>query len=148
MVKCNFYKKIDSTLRGNVGVEIFALLDILDKDAAIVAPAYIDEGRSTIGAYQLLNGLPIERTQCALDPKAPIYESYIPLILTKDITNPQVSSLISTIFKFLSLANFKRAFLCLDKVSCSPILFSNSSSALDFLRYIQILSIKDILLLK
>ena len=93
----NFYKKIDSTLRGNVGVEIFALLDILDKDAAIVAPAYIDEGRSTIGAYQLLNGLPIERTQCALDPKAPIYDSYIPLILTKDITNPQVSSLISTI---------------------------------------------------
>lgn len=92
----NFYKKIDSTLRGNTGAEIIALLEISKKDAAIVAPAYIEEGRTTIGAYQLLNGMPIERTQCALDPKAPIYESYIPDILKKDL-NSQIGNLIDTI---------------------------------------------------
>ena len=92
----NFYKKIDSTLRGNTGAEIVALLEISKKDAVIVAPAYIEEGRSTIGGYQLLNGMPIERTQCALDPKAPIYESYIPDILKKDL-NSQIASLIDTI---------------------------------------------------
>ncbi len=92
----NFYKKIDSTLRGNAGAEIVALLEISKKDAVIVAPAYIEEGRSTIGGYQLLNGMPIERTQCALDPKAPIYESYIPDILKKDL-NSQIASLIDTI---------------------------------------------------
>ncbi len=92
----NFYKKIDSTLRGNVGVEIIAMLEATQKDAAIIAPAYIEEGRITVGGYQLLNGIPIERTQCALDPKAPIYESYIPDILKKDL-NSKLENLIDVI---------------------------------------------------
>ncbi len=92
----NFYKKIDSTLRGHVGLEIIALLEATQKDAAIIAPAYIEENRATIGAYQLLGTLPIERTQCALDPKAPIFDSYIPDILKKDL-NPIYHELIDTI---------------------------------------------------
>lgn len=92
----NYYKKIDSTLRGNAGVEILTLLETLGKDCAIVAPAYIEEGRTTIGGYQLLGGIVIERTQCALDPKAPIYESFIPGILTKDL-NPQYGKLVDLI---------------------------------------------------
>ena len=92
----NYYKKIDSTLRGNVGVEIVTLMEMLSVDAVIVSPAYIEEGWSTIGAYQLLNGTPIERTQCALDPKAPIYESYIPNIIAKDL-NDKFVELIDTI---------------------------------------------------
>ena len=92
----NFYKKIDSTLRGNVGVEIIAMLEATQKDAAIIAPAYIEEGRITVGGYQLLNGVPIERTQCALDPKAPIYESYIPDILKKDL-NSKFENLIDVV---------------------------------------------------
>lgn len=91
-----FYKKIDSTLRGNTGLEIFAMLEATQSEIAIVAPAYIEEGRVTIGGYQLLNGEVIERTQCALDPKAPIYESYIPDILKKDL-NPQLHDLIGVI---------------------------------------------------
>ena len=78
-----FYKKIDSTLRGNTGLEIVAMLEATQKEVAIVAPAYIEEGRTTIGGYQLLDGMVIERTQCALDPKAPIFDSYIPDILKK-----------------------------------------------------------------
>ena len=92
----NIYKKIDSTLRGNIGIEIVAMLEATGKDAAIVAPAYVEENRTTIGAYQLLGGVAIERTQCALDPKAPIFESYIPDILKKDL-NPQLHSYIGTI---------------------------------------------------
>ena len=91
-----YYKKIDSTLRGNTGLEIVAMMDSLQKEVAIVAPAYIEEGRTTIGGYQLLNGMVIERTQCALDPKAPIIDSYIPDILKKDL-NPQFHELIDTI---------------------------------------------------
>lgn len=92
----NFYKKIDSTLRGHIGLEIIALLEATQKDAAVIAPAYIEENRATIGAYQLLGTLPIERTQCALDPKAPIFDSYIPDILKKDL-NPLYHELIDTI---------------------------------------------------
>ncbi len=92
----NYYKKIDSTLRGNVGLEIVAMMDAVQKEVAIVAPAYIEEGRTTIGGYQLLNGVAIERTQCALDPKAPIYDSYIPDILKKDL-NSQLHELVDVI---------------------------------------------------
>lgn len=92
----NFYKKIDSTLRGNVGVEIIAMLEALQKEAAIITPAYVEEGRITVGGYQLLNNIPIERTQCALDPKSPIYESYIPDILKKDL-NSKFADLIDVI---------------------------------------------------
>ena len=95
----NYYKKIDSTLRGNVGVEIVTLMEMLSFDAVIVAPAYIEEGRSTIGSYQLLNGTPIERTQCALDPKAPIYESYIPDILGKDLNEKFIEQIATIDFK-------------------------------------------------
>lgn len=92
----NFYKKIDSTLRGNTGVEIVAMLETIGKDVAIVAPAYIEEGRVTLGGYQLLNGEVIERTQVALDPKAPIFDSYIPDILTKDL-NSQIKEYVGKI---------------------------------------------------
>lgn len=81
----HFYKKIDSTLRGNITYEIFAALEATGKDAAVVVPAYVQEGRITIGGYQLLKGVPIERTDAARDPGAPIYESYIPDILKKPL---------------------------------------------------------------
>lgn len=80
-----FYKKIDSTLRGNIAVETLAMLDAIGYDAAVIAPAFIREGRITIGGYQLLKGVPIERTDAARDSYAPIYDSYIPDILKKQV---------------------------------------------------------------
>ncbi len=80
-----FYKKIDSTLRGNIAVETLSVLDAIEYDAAVIAPAFIPEGRITIGGYQLLKGVPIERTDAARDARAPIYDSYIPDILKKQV---------------------------------------------------------------
>ncbi len=85
----HFYKKIDSTLRGNVALEIIAALEATGKDAAIVAPAFIQEGRITIGGYQLVKGVPIERTEAARDPHVPIYESSIPNILKRQLDEAQ-----------------------------------------------------------
>src|SRR5215203_4679218 len=36
----HFYKSVDSTLRGNLGAEIEALLDVVKPDCAIIAPAF------------------------------------------------------------------------------------------------------------
>ena len=80
-----FYKKIDSTLRGNIAVETLGMLQILEMDAAIIMPAFPNEGRVTIGGYHLLKGVPIEKTEMASDPHSPIYESHIPTILEKQI---------------------------------------------------------------
>ena len=91
-----FYKKIDSTLRGNVALETLAMLEAIEYDAAIIAPAFIQEGRITIGGYQLLKGSPIERTDAARDTYAPIYDSYIPDILKKQM-NESLHATIGTI---------------------------------------------------
>src|SRR5574344_878521 len=81
----NFYKKIDSTLRGNIAVEALTMLDTLNYDAAIVVPAFPNEGRTTVGGYHLLKAIPIERTELAIDPHFPIYESHIPTLLKSQL---------------------------------------------------------------
>lgn len=81
----HFYKKIDSTLRGNIATETLAMLKVLDWDAAVILPAFPNEGRTTVGGYHLLKGIPIERTELARDPHFPIYESHIPTILKRQL---------------------------------------------------------------
>ncbi|MBQ8460495.1 four-carbon acid sugar kinase family protein [bacterium] len=76
-----FYKKIDSTVRGNIAVEVLSMLEVLGWDAAIVMPAFPQEGRTTVGGYHLLKGIPIERTEMARDPHSPISESHLPTLL-------------------------------------------------------------------
>ncbi len=80
-----FYKKIDSTLRGNIAQEILTILNELKWDAAIILPAYPIEGRTTVGGYHLLKGVPIQRTELARDPHFPVSESHIPSILKKQL---------------------------------------------------------------
>jgi D-threonate/D-erythronate kinase len=80
-----FYKKIDSTLRGNIAVETLAMLEVLNWDAAIIIPAFPSEGRITVGGYHLLKGVPIERTELARDVHSPIFESHIPTLLKSQL---------------------------------------------------------------
>ena len=81
----HIYKKIDSVLRGNIAAEISALLNSLNLDAAVVFPAFPDEGRITVGGFQLLNGIPIQRTEVSRDPAFPITESNIVNILRNQL---------------------------------------------------------------
>ena len=80
-----FYKKIDSTVRGNIAVEVMSALEVLDWDAAVIMPAFPNEGRITVGGYQLLKGSPIERTEMATDPHSPITESHLPTLLKQQL---------------------------------------------------------------
>lgn len=84
-----FYKKIDSTLRGNIAVETLAMLEVLNWDAAIIVPAFPSEGRTTVGGYHLLKGTPIERTEVARDVHSPIFESHIPTLLKSQLNDEQ-----------------------------------------------------------
>ncbi len=78
-----FYKKVDSTLRGHIAQECLAILDELRWKAVIVAPAYPDEGRRTIGGYQIVRGLPVGQTEIVRDPLFPVRESHLPTLLGK-----------------------------------------------------------------
>lgn len=68
-----YSKRIDSTLRGNLGSETDAMLDCLGDDyVAIVAPCFPSSGRVVIGDYMLVDGIPLHKTNIALDPKTPV----------------------------------------------------------------------------
>ncbi|HDO41920.1 MAG TPA: hypothetical protein ENH03_03355 [Candidatus Bathyarchaeota archaeon] len=72
------YKKIDSTLRGNVGVELDAVIDELGFKAVIVAPSFPAANRVTLNGIHFVNGVPLEKTEFARDPINPVKTSYIP----------------------------------------------------------------------
>ena len=84
-----FYKKIDSTLRGHIAIETLTMLEILEYDAAVIIPAFPQEGRITVGGYHLLKGIPIGRTEIAIDPHSPILESHIPTLLKSQLDEKQ-----------------------------------------------------------
>ncbi|WP_371379304.1 four-carbon acid sugar kinase family protein [Sporomusa aerivorans] len=83
-----FYKKLDSTLRGNVGVELQAILDLKIQDFAFVMPALPKTGRTTIGGHHLLHGVPVSATEIAKDPKCPVYETVLPELLRQQSSLP------------------------------------------------------------
>jgi uncharacterized protein YgbK (DUF1537 family) len=59
LAACPLYKKIDSTLRGNVVSEVTALLD---RGMALVAPAFPAMGRTTRGGVQWLGEAPVSES--------------------------------------------------------------------------------------
>ncbi len=50
------YKKIDSTLRGHPGPELAAIMDAMDLEQALVAPAFPAQGRTTRAGRQWADG--------------------------------------------------------------------------------------------
>ncbi|MGP4038643.1 four-carbon acid sugar kinase family protein [Gracilibacillus sp. D59] len=79
------YKKIDSTLRGNIGVELNAVTDVFTPDFVIIAPAYPENERIVEDGKMYVQNSPLHLTEFASDPKTPISTSFIPYILQRDI---------------------------------------------------------------
>lgn len=75
------YKKVDSTMRGNVGYECRALLEALRPRAIVVAPAFPQGGRTTRDGIQRVDGKPLELTPFAHDPRWPMRQSHLPTLL-------------------------------------------------------------------
>jgi len=75
------YKKIDSTLRGNIGPELCAVLDTFGGARAVVCPALPREGRTVRGGVALLKGVPVHLTSYGSHPVTPCRESHIPTLL-------------------------------------------------------------------
>jgi uncharacterized protein YgbK (DUF1537 family) len=71
------YKKIDSTLRGHIGREIDCIHESFDHHLTIVAPAFPALGRTTVGGYQLVNGVPVDQTSAGRDPGSPVSTAYL-----------------------------------------------------------------------
>jgi uncharacterized protein YgbK (DUF1537 family) len=82
LVGCNFYyKKIDSTMRGNVGSEFDAIYDELSPRFIFFTPAYPANNRFVRDGCLYLGDQLLHETEFAFDPKTPIREAYIPDII-------------------------------------------------------------------
>ncbi|KQX68656.1 four-carbon acid sugar kinase family protein [Paenibacillus sp. Root444D2] len=82
------FKKIDSTMRGNLGSEIDAVYDTFRPDFVIIAPAYPETGRLVREGRLYVHGKPLHETEFANDPKTPVTESYIPDLLHRQTKQP------------------------------------------------------------
>lgn len=75
------FKKIDSTLRGNPGVEMDAIMDGFGFSTAFLAPSYPQQGRTVVGGDLLVDGVPLHLTGFANDPLTPVRESSVTAIM-------------------------------------------------------------------
>jgi uncharacterized protein YgbK (DUF1537 family) len=75
------YKKLDSTLRGNVAAELAAALGGARRERVVVAPAFPAAGRTTVGGIQRVHGVPVDETEMANDPANPVREAHVPGLL-------------------------------------------------------------------
>ncbi|MBN2438337.1 MAG: four-carbon acid sugar kinase family protein [Deltaproteobacteria bacterium] len=71
------YKKIDSTLRGNIGVEIDAILRETKLPVCFLAPSYPEQGRVLVGGIMMVGEKPLALTEASRDAASPVQESHI-----------------------------------------------------------------------
>jgi len=100
------YKKIDSTMRGNIGSELDAMVDIFQPDFVVVTPAFPRNGRTVRNGHLFVHGIPVHETEMARDPKTPVLQSGIPdlialqsgrktAVVTKELLAEGLSPLLS-----------------------------------------------------
>ncbi|HWP46578.1 MAG TPA: four-carbon acid sugar kinase family protein [Candidatus Limnocylindrales bacterium] len=77
------YKKIDSTLRGHIGTEIDALMEILNFKVCFLTPAFPVYGRTVQNGSLYLDGVPIHKTAIASDPTFYMKNAFIPDLLVR-----------------------------------------------------------------
>ncbi len=75
-------KRIDSTLRGNLGPEIEAVLAALGRTSmAVLTGAFPASGRTTRDGVHYVNGVPLAETPVRDDPLMPVTESHVPTLV-------------------------------------------------------------------
>lgn len=93
-----YSKKIDTTLRGGIGYEVDAMLELLGGDyMAVMVTAMPASKRICVGGHSVIDGVILTETSAAEDVKTPVRECYVPnlmesqsrhrvdLILLKDV---------------------------------------------------------------
>lgn len=81
------YKKIDSTLRGNIGYEIDAILKETDTPMCFLAPSYPEQDRTLVDGIMRVGGKPLALTEVAHDAASPIRESRVSKLLQDQSRN-------------------------------------------------------------
>ena len=113
------YKKLDSTLRGNIGAELDACIDALKIRAVALVPAFPELKRRTIYGRHFLNGKVLENTEYAHDPVNRLETSDIFTLLKQQSKN---SSILVDIDIIRQGADAVNKFINSKRIS-SPVIF-------------------------
>ncbi len=70
-----FYKKVDSTLRGNIAAEVKVLREKLQFPLTLFAPSFPGNGRTARDGLLLVKGLPVASTAAGQDSRNPVKTS-------------------------------------------------------------------------
>jgi len=87
-------KRIDSTLRGNVGAELEAVIKAMDdshghnETLAVMVSSYPHSGRICVGGYQIVHGVPLERSPIAKDAATPVHHTAVLKIIADQTSLP------------------------------------------------------------
>ena len=82
-------KRVDSTLRGNIGAEMEAAVKAMDdsyghqQSLAVLVPSYPSSGRICVGGYQIVHGVPLERSPIAKDAATPVNNTSVLKIIAE-----------------------------------------------------------------
>ncbi len=80
------YKKIDSTLRGNIGYETDAILKKTGLSLGFLTPAFPEQDRVVVGGIHLVRGKPLSLTEISSDAVSPVKDSYVKDLIEKQST--------------------------------------------------------------
>lgn len=123
-------KRVDSTLRGNLGAETDAMLDAMGENyLAIVVPCAPESGRITVGGYMQVNNVILHKTEAALDPKTPIRDPRVQKIFEQQTKYDVASVFIKDLDKGIDwlaneivlLGHEGNRIICFDAVSQEDI---------------------------
>ncbi len=110
-------KRIDSTLRGHIGYEVEAALEVMPKTAmALLCPSFPASGRIAAGGHLIVDGLPLERTDAAKDPVNPIDTSKIIRIFRKQSTLSTALLPLDVVLKGVTAIETHLLALCADGI--------------------------------
>ncbi len=75
------YVKVDSTLRGNVGAVLDALIDTLKFHSIILSPSFPAQGRTVSNGNLRVRDRPLADTDFFADVHSPVVTSHVPTLL-------------------------------------------------------------------
>lgn len=84
------FKKVDSTIRGNITSELKAVDEEYRPDLIIFAPSFPDIGRVTKDKIHYVNGKRITETEFSRDPIKPVVEDNIHALLQLGYNEPMI----------------------------------------------------------
>ncbi|MFO7577871.1 MAG: four-carbon acid sugar kinase family protein [Pelovirga sp.] len=82
------FKKIDSSLRGNIGAEIDTIVEQTDAACSFVTAAFPELGRTTVHDIHAIDGVPLAETELRHDPATPVTESRVTVVIGRQSRYP------------------------------------------------------------